>query len=534
MPDINIEIDCNAAVGSLRPIWRSFGYDEINWTYTPRGKQVFREISKLSEQPYYIRCHHTFTSGNALSTPTKGSTNVCTAINAAGMKLDFTVLDQVLETFLANNCKPIMELGFMPDVLSNAPKPKPVYDYSGADLWGYPPKDYNKWQELVRATVSHCVEKWGAEEVSTWYFELWNEPDNPGFFRGSVRDYCRMYDHAVAGAEAALHSVRIGGPGLATDARFLNRFLKHCTRGRNAVTGKRGARLDFISFHAKGTDWPLKGQPFKMPSLQKIFAHLQDYERVLKNYPHFCDLPMLLDECDMAVATNFGMYDFPQFEFNNTEYFPVFVVRMAKYLWDFIAEKKLPIQFFTTWAFYFEGKRFFEGNRALFTNENIKKPIFTAFQLFERLGEIRLHCQIEPGQKAAPAYDSFPQVDALASREPDGAVDVLVWNFDENQKSTAKQIALQLKNLPAETAQFSVQQYQIDPENSNSYTAWQSLGKPQDPTKEQLATIRQRENLEMVKEMAAVPVRRNQAEYGLTLPAQSVVLLSFRHATVSD
>jgi len=101
-----------------------------------------------------------------------------------------------------------------------------------------------------------------------------------------------------------------------------------------SATGGRGTRLDFISFHAKGTEWPLKGRPYAMPSLNKILSHVRNYQAVRQRYPEFMHLPCLLDECDMAVATNFGVYDFPELEINNTAYYPVFTVRMAKRIWD--------------------------------------------------------------------------------------------------------------------------------------------------------------------------------------------------------
>ena len=124
---LKISVDCNETIQLLTPIWRSFGYDEINWTYTPRGKRIFAEIAQISEAPYYIRCHNTFTSGNGLSIPTKGSTNLCSLDANGEMQLDFRILDQVIATFLQNGCRPIIELGFMPDALSSGPKPKPAH-----------------------------------------------------------------------------------------------------------------------------------------------------------------------------------------------------------------------------------------------------------------------------------------------------------------------------------------------------------------------------------------------------------------------
>jgi len=519
---MKIIIDCQKTIGPLRPIWRSFGYDEINWTYTPRGKRIFNEISKLSPEPYYIRCHNTFTSGNGLSTVSSGSCNVYSENGQGEPVFDFSILDQVIETILLNNCKPVVELGFMPDALSKAPKPKPTYNYDRTNLWVYPPKDYPKWQNLVFQTVKHFVEKYGEKEVETWYWELWNEPDYSGFFKGSVNNYCRLYDYSVAGATSALPAIRIGGPGLAANPAFLVKFLTHCSRGKNVVTGKRGTRLDFISFHAKGNGWPLKGQPFEMPSLATIFSFLEKYNQVLEKFPHYKNIDCLFDECDMAVATNFGMYDFSELEFNNTSYYPVFLVRMVKHLLDFIEQKKMPIKFFTTWAFYFEGKRFFEGNRALFTNENIKKPVFNAFTLLEMLGDKRISFEVQN----IPDSTKFPITDGLATQSSPNSFEVVLWNFDEKQENDNEATyQLNFNNLISISKSASIRRYQIDLLHSNSYFVWKEMGSPQDPSPQQLETLRHSQNLEMIEKEDNIQINDGELRYRLTLPECSVCLL---------
>ena len=40
-----------------------------------------------------------------------------------------------------------------------------------------PPKDYNKWEALIKNLTQHFTERYGADEVKTWYFEVWNEPN---------------------------------------------------------------------------------------------------------------------------------------------------------------------------------------------------------------------------------------------------------------------------------------------------------------------------------------------------------------------
>jgi hypothetical protein len=71
-----IRVDCRAWLGPLRRIWASIGYDEINWTYTGRGRALYCALRELAETPYHVRNHNALTSGNGLSEPARGSTNV--------------------------------------------------------------------------------------------------------------------------------------------------------------------------------------------------------------------------------------------------------------------------------------------------------------------------------------------------------------------------------------------------------------------------------------------------------------------------
>jgi xylan 1,4-beta-xylosidase len=525
MAPFHIDVDCGRTLGPLRPVWRSFGYDELNWTYTPRGKACFGQIGDLARRaPYYIRCHHTLTSGNGLSWPTMGSGNVYHEDDKGKARYDFRILDQVLETILEAGCKPIVELGFMPAVLSGGPDPGMTYTYGGDERWRYPPRDHSRWQELVFQTVRHCVDVYGKPEVVSWYWEVWNEPDNTLFFQGTVKDYCRVYDHAAAGAALACPEIRIGGPAIGGRARFLDRFLKHCRSGKNAATGKRGSRLDFLSFHAKGTSWPEPGRQEQQPSLRAILRQVDAYERVLERYPDYARLPWLLDECDMAVATHLGVYDFPFYAFHNTAFFPVFLIRMAHALIDRMIVLNRDLVLFTTWAFYAEGKRFFEGNRTLFTGENIRKPVFNAFALMEMLGETRIHLKVKGGGEGGP--DALPEVNGLATMSGEDAVQVLVWHFHEDQKQQAgAAVQLSIPNLPFSTQDVSVRHYRVDEKNNNTHTLWKGMGSPQNPTPEQIKSLQQAGELKESPLPEIIPFKDHTFRCNLTMPLPGVSLI---------
>ncbi len=150
----------------------------------------------------------------------------------------------------------------MPEALSVKPEPyrhhwKPgvAYDfiYTG---WAYPPKDYKKWGDLIFNWVNHCIKRYSEKEVESWYWEVWNEP-NISYWKGTMDEYFKLYDYTVDAVKRACPNARVGGPtstGPRWDkaANFLSLFLQHCTDGVNYANGKKGAPLDYVTFHAKG------------------------------------------------------------------------------------------------------------------------------------------------------------------------------------------------------------------------------------------------------------------------------------------
>ena len=88
-----IRVDCSARLGPLRRIWASVGYDEINWTYTGRGRALYRTLRDLAEVPYHVRNHNALTSGNGLSEPARGSTNVYQEAPDGTAVYDWTIVD---------------------------------------------------------------------------------------------------------------------------------------------------------------------------------------------------------------------------------------------------------------------------------------------------------------------------------------------------------------------------------------------------------------------------------------------------------
>lgn len=153
----------------LRRIWRYVGYDEPNYTYTQNGHALLEKLAEISDGPYHIRCHFILCSGDGTPKLKWGSTNVYTEDDDDGTPIyAWTLIDKILDSYVALGLIPFIELGFTPQALTTAPEGTP-YDHPREGAWRYPPRDYGRWLELVRNLATHCRERYGLAEVSKWY-----------------------------------------------------------------------------------------------------------------------------------------------------------------------------------------------------------------------------------------------------------------------------------------------------------------------------------------------------------------------------
>ncbi len=538
-----VSVDCGDWRGSVPRIWTSLGYDELNWTYTPTGKRALKTIGAFAEQPYYVRPHYIFMSGIGWSLPHWGAGNVYHE-DATGIPFyDFSIADQVYDAIVQAGHHPLVELGFTPRALVPPdarfpfePSPTQWSTYE-AGLWSFPPSDYTKWAGLVQALVQHCVERHGPDEVRHWLWELWNEPDI-FYWRGTPEQYYALYDATAAAVKLAFPAAQIGGPATTGDlARngptFLRGFLAHCAAAATP--------LDFVSFHTKGayfTPWrvygPLGGPAptLQSPSMLKMLREVREGLRAVGEHPQFRHLPCIVDECDASVPAHWGIYDNANFAYRNTEYYAVFQCKLMKKLLDLNNESVAHVAQATTWSFYFEGERFFEGTRSLFTAGEIEKPVLNAYRLLARLGDTRLH--VESSQSWTLAQlDNYAsgmpeEVDALATFNGRDTVAILVWRHADDQHLTdhaAIHVDLHIARLPFEGNAVRIRHWRIDGQHSNSYHAWQVAGAPQDPSPGQLAAIRARQGIELYEPDRMEPLLAGNLSLQISLPLPSLSLI---------
>src|SRR3954465_1336815 len=301
---VQIAANLDEAIAPYKPIYAWFGYDEANYTTMQHGKKLLRELHDLAPVPVYIRAHHLLTSGNGQAELKFSSTNVYRQ-DASGKPIyDFSILDSIFDEYQAAGVRPMVEFGFMPKDLAATVPGRTEYQvhYPQSTISGAsnnPPKDYAKWEELIRVVTNHFAERYSRATVQAWLFEIWNEPDID-YWHASPQDYWKLYDYAVAGARAALPNAKVGGPASTSPGRekadlFLKNFLEHVNSGKSAATGE-SIPIDFISFHAKGS--PKINEGVVTMGLNKELTDVDKGFALVASFPKFRNLPIIISEAD--------------------------------------------------------------------------------------------------------------------------------------------------------------------------------------------------------------------------------------------
>lgn len=535
--NVEIQVDAARRMGPLTPIWRYYGYDEPNYTYGRDGRKLLTELAAMHSGPVYVRMHNLLTSGDGTPALKWGSTNAYTEDAQGKPCYDWTIIDRIFDTLIQRRMKPLVEIGFMPEALSTKPVPyqhkwAPNQPYSRIESgWAYPPRDYAKWAELVRQWVLHSVQRYGRQEVESWLWEVWNEP-NIMYWQGTPEEYQKLYDYSVDAVKRALPTAKVGGPhstgpGGAKSAEYLRSFLTHVVEGVNYATGKKGSPLDFVAFHAKGRPAFLEGRvrmgsEFQLRDLDRGFA-------TVASFPALQHLPVIIGESDPeGCAACSASSNYPQNAYRNGTVYASYTAAMFARHLDLAARHGVHLQGAVTWAFEFENQPYFDGFRDLATN-GIDKPVLNVFRMFGRMGGDRVAVRSSGAQELDSMLEKgvkdAPDVAALASLEPRRA-SVLVWHYhDDDLPGAAAAVALTVSGLPA--GPLRLRHYRVDAAHSNSYEVWKKMGSPQQPTPAQYAELERAGQLQELAPAQTVKTSHGQAAVRFDLPRQGVSLLEF-------
>jgi xylan 1,4-beta-xylosidase len=531
---VTIKIDANDRIAPLRPVWAWFGYDEPNYTYMKDGKKLLSELAALSPVPVYLRAHNLLTTGDGTPALKWGSTNAYTEDAAGRPKYDWTIVDRIFDTYVERKMKPLVEIGFMPEALSVKPQPykhdwAPGLPYSRIYTgWTHPPKDYDKWRELVTQWVRHSVERYGRAEVESWYWEVWNEPDI-AYWSGTPEEFRKLYDYAADGVKRALPTARVGGPHMtgplgARTQQLLREFLEHCVRGTNFATGKVGSPLDFIAFHAKGAPRVVEGH-VRMAISNQLRAISNGFQ-IVASFPELKDKPIVLGESDPEGCAACSMATNPENAYRNGTMYSSYTAAQIARTYELADLHKVNLLGAVTWAFEFENQPYFAGFRDLASN-GLDKPVLNVFRMLGMMKGDRVRVQSSSAAAVEAIRDegvrAQPDVYALAARS-DRDLAVMVWNYhDDDLPAEAAPVEVVLAGMAE--GRPTITEYRVDKDRSNSYEAWKKMGSPAAPSTAQYAALENAGQLATVGSPRRERVDRGQLRLTLSLPRQAVALL---------
>ncbi|MBK9934090.1 MAG: beta-xylosidase [Cytophagaceae bacterium] len=530
---VNINVNAEKPIGEMKPFWAFFGYDEPNYTTRENGKKLLKELQQLSPVPVYVRAHNLLTSkGNSPGPDLKWGFTDAYKEDAYGRPVyNWKTVDSIVDTYVNLGMKPLMEIGFMPKDLSSKPEPYEHYWNKGGELWtGWtaPPKDYDKWRELVYQWVKHSIERYGEKEVQSWLWEVWNEPDIP-YWSGTFEEYCKLYDFAADGLKKACPECTIGGPHTTSPRnekgyQFLTGFIEHCLKGKNYATGKTGTPLQYIGFHAKGAPELINGKV-----TMNMGAQLKDIKRgfeAINAYPELKNIPVIIGECDPEGCAACSEKREPKYAYRNGTMYSSYTAASFARIYELMDQQNVNLKGAVSWSFEFEDQEWFAGYRDLATN-GVDKPVLNVFRMLGLMQGKRILVNTENGINVMNIIENGVRnkndVNALASKEGN-SVWIMVWNYhDLNELGTSQSVNLKIDGL--KNGKTLVHHYRIDGNHSNSFEKWKAIGRPQNVTQEQFKELEKSGQLELLSSPEWKRIKNNTTNINFELPRQGVSLI---------
>ncbi|MDR6944727.1 GH39 family glycosyl hydrolase [Mucilaginibacter pocheonensis] len=387
---------------------------------------------------------------------------------------NFQYIDELFDFLQSIQMKPFVEVGFMPGALASGTQT--IFWWRGNVT---PPKDYQKWNNLVKALVEHWTQRYGKEEVASWYFEIWNEPNlKDGFFTGTQQDYFKLYKETATAIKSVSASYRVGGPATAGNA-WIPEMIDFCAQQKVPV--------DFISTHAYGVK-----QGFLDATGNAGTVISQNRNAIADDMYHS--------------KKQIIQSKMPNLELHYTEwsasYTPADPIHdsyhEAAYILNTIKRAATVVNSMSYWTFtdVFEeaGPRVtpFHGGFGLMNYQDIKKPAYYAFKYLNQLGNAELQCT-----------DSS----AFVCKNGNDEIQALLWDFtiDHPGDSVNNQIFYKrlLPSKPAAPVEFKLQGlkpgkyklsiYKTGYHANDPYSAYFEMGSPSQLTTAQVKTLKQKD-----------------------------------------
>jgi xylan 1,4-beta-xylosidase len=494
-----LTIDAKAATTPFPHFWeQTFGSGRAILALRESYREDLRTV-KQATGFQSVRFHGIFNDEVGLYDPDRQVKNPGLAAQAANdaSVYNFSYVDEIYDGILAIGVKPYVEMSFMPRKLASDPAALHAFWYKPNVS---PPKDYAAWDKMIRAFAQHLIDRYGLEEVATWKFEVWNEP-NIDFWVGNPKQptYFELYDHTARALKTVSARLQVGGPSTA-QAAWVAPFLAHA-KAENVP-------VDFVSTHVYANDTAdnVLGTNENVPRDTMVWRAVKMVHEEIANsaYPK---MPLIFSEYNASYANEPNVTDsdfMGPWLANNIRLCDGLTESMAYWAFSDVFEEQGVVRS----PFY--------GGFGLLASDHIPKPSLNIFKALHKLGDKRL----------ALASES-----ALATVTAGGGVAVALWNYapptgtgaaytmPSGPVGSIKTFAVTFSNVAQNAA---VEVWRIDDDHGNVLKAFDAMGRPAgDLTKDQVAKLQAAGAMAPPERM-----RLNHGRLELTVPAHGLAVVT--------
>ena len=424
----------------------------------------------------YIRMHGLLTDDMAVYTEDSKGNPI----------YNYMYVDALYDFLLSIGMKPFVELGFMPNALASGSQT--IFWWKGNVT---PPKDYNKWGAFIRNLTQHFTDRYGSDEVKSWYFEVWNEPNlSPGFWSGTQADYFKLYQYTAKAIKSVNPDYKVGGPGTA-GAAWESEMIDYCTR--NSVP------IDFISTHSYGVkqgfldEYGVGGTVLSKDSMSVSGDVLQSRKEIAASAKPNLELHY----------TEWSSSYTPADPLHDSYHEAAYILEKIKQVGN--AANSMSYWVFTD-IFEESGPRFtpFHGGFGLLNIQGIPKPAFYAYQFMNKLGKTEL---------------ANTDKRSWATKNDNGDVQLLCWDFTNthpgdsvhNQKyyvqdlppNSKGKITVSFSKIPE--GHYALEVYKTGYRCNDAFSSYLDLGKPSQLNKIQVEQIKkQNDGSPFIREIVSI------------------------------
>ncbi|MGQ4669064.1 helix-turn-helix domain-containing protein [Metabacillus halosaccharovorans] len=403
---------------------------------------------------------------------------------------NFSTINKLLDFLIKNRLKPFIELGPKPKLVLKSFDQTLIYQTNNE-------KSLDEWKKLLRAFLLHCVERYGIEEVETWYFEIWGNNIDPIIDIGNnerlnksdrhdpaqFEEYFKVFSFLKKILNDIVPEAKVGGCGLATDLETekLDLFLKQWNSHE--------VQPDFLSFYV----YPIETESDRNTK-KNVTSTNRDYvknkiKQVRESMERsgFNHVELNVTEWNISISSR---------DYLNDSCFKASYI--AKNIVDNLNQHVNMLGYWMCsdiFGDFKDSKNLLHGGVGLITKSGIKKPSYHSFSLLKKLGEILVSkgdnyiITKKSGDRYQIICFNYKHFDYSYYLQPEGSIEISDhYGIFENNDSL--NISLKIQGIT--NGRYRIKEQRINREHGSVLDEWLNFGSVYDMKQDEVEYLKQK------------------------------------------